>query len=187
MKSNFALVKTCWLHKRVAAFNAGSLSQLPSTTRRHLESCPACRRAAESSERIGRALASSARSETVAPGRPLHARVVANLARPSAPEPAPRLFAGWGMAVGACASLALAAWLGYGSRLSPWGEAKSRVGSDSAAVPVALAYFAPGEKWLEAAKRLDDPLEKEMESLLADTKSAFKTLAHNFVPEDFSR
>ena len=155
---------------------------------RHLASCPACRSAGETTTRLVRSLEGGA-GRLRQPAPPfLAARIVAAVR-----APAPSTYRAWGLAwtrvawtVGVIVLGLLVGVVSWPRKSSTPGSAISvaQVDPNGPGLAANLASRLPDSASLLAfGARLDEPLEQEWQRMLADARTAARSLAAAFVPE----
>lgn len=178
----------CSYYQWIITNRLDAAQRLPRSAERHLRGCAACREFRALQIEIGRRLSAGAESQRRNPPPFLHARIMAAVKRPSettAPARKPRLAMAFGAAlvvltVGLFSVPAFRTRPVFTKRSVP--PAPSNVqpsttpsgGNDSS--PTFQAVF----QW---SKSLDQPLEKEMQSVVTDAKTVIQLLSQNFLPE----
>ena len=177
----------CQLFRTVAAFRGEPAAPWPTWMRRHASACAACRDEAEALTRLERSLRRTAAAGRREPAPNLALRVSraaihARVAAASPPGRAPVLGLRWLLAGGVAVLLAA-----LGGRLwflpSAPAAPPSLVLLDGTRVREALAATDPGNL-LAASQRLDDPLQRELDLLVADARQAARSLAVAFLPAE---
>jgi len=176
----------CWFHKRILSRSLDANVTPPAGTLLHLQHCATCSAFYETQTRIVRQLVASAESSRLQSSPWLERRIIAELRQePERAGMAARRFpSGWPIAV-AAACLLLGAFLWLQNRpVSDPPVAQSHPGSYASAADLALLLELPKEADLsELSRRLNWPLETEMQLVVTDAKSAMNYLADSFLPE----
>lgn len=175
----------CHLVRLVVELRYDSGTNPPAWLRRHLESCSACRgdlAALAAMEHTLRGTAGSARRE---PGPFLAARVTQAVQCAGTPPPARQgRFPRFALVLAGTFALGLAI---VGGRLawrpSPAVSAPTPWTLEGTRMREALAVTDPASL-LAASQRLDDPLQRELDLIVADARSAAQSLAVAFLPVD---
>ncbi len=173
----------CWYHRHIISHSVDGNVPLSNATRAHVRNCRACREHHEAESEIARQLSAAAGAGDRQPSPFLQARIMSAIAGEHSHAKRPRL--AWALPaalLAACVLVAVILWMG--TRHAPGGVDH----------PVAVAERAPAETSLtvewpkdlnlgEWTVKLDEPLQKEMNLVVNDTKTAMDSLARNFIPD----
>lgn len=178
----------CWIYRHFLSRHLDSGKALPRGLQLHLESCPCCRQEYESQLRVIRQLTADTQGWRQAPSPFLHSRIMGSIAEPvSEPDrPAKSFRFARAYALAGCGvALLLALVLVQRTYLfSPEPESASTAPS----LLPRLAQLAPqlnqagSQKVVEWTDALERPLEREIQLVLGDARSAARLLADNFLP-----
>lgn len=176
----------CWFHKRILSRSLDANATPPTRTLQHLRHCATCSAFCEIQTRIVRELVAGAESHRLQSSPWLERRIIAELRQePDEASMTTRRFpSGWPItATGAC--LLLGAFLLLQHRPVPvQPEAQSHPGSDRSAADLASLLELPkGADLSELSRKLNWPLETEMQLVVTDAKTAMIYLADSFLPE----
>jgi len=173
----------CWLYRKFITDDTDANHALPNSVQRHFQTCPACRKFLDSERELTQRLVAGAESHQKAPSPFLHARIMASLDRDPQAAPAARQFLPpvWATA------LVIAALGLFGIFLMRDAPQPAGPSSHSVASSLPSENHVPmvtGQNLLNWTTKLDQPLESEMQSVVADAKAAIQLLAQNFLPEN---
>jgi hypothetical protein len=177
----------CFIYRRKLSAIVDADVELGTGLRRHVEGCQPCQRFYEQELSIARCLARSAAKERVAPSPFLQARVMTAVDRGGGvAHPWP-----WVSRVAWAAGLAAACVALF---LMVHGSLAPRPVVAPADVRGVLKEFTELEKRMPDQQKIeqwsgtvDQPLDKEMRSLLHDARNVAQTLVVNFLPQDMAR
>ena len=177
----------CFNYRRKMSACVDAELELEAGLRRHIESCKPCRLFYEQELSIARGLARSSTKERVAPSPFLQARIMAAVDREgTAAHPWPwvsRLAWAAGLAP-ACGALF---YVVHGS-FAPRPVAARPDLRGALKELTSLKKQMPDQQKLEQwSGTVDEPLDKEMRSLLHDARNVAQTLVVNFLPQDVAR
>ena len=176
----------CWFHKRILSRSLDVNVTPPTGTLQHLRHCATCSAFYEAQSRIVRELVAGARSCRLQSSPWLERRIIAQLwHEPKGAGMAARRFpSGWPIAATA-ACLLLGAFLWLQNRPVPdQPVAQSHPGSNASAADLASLFELPkGADLDELSRKLNWPLETEMQLVVIDAKTAMSYLADSFLPE----
>ena len=176
----------CWFHKRILSRSLDANATPPTGTLQHLRHCATCSAFYEAQSRIVRELVAGAESCRLQSSPWLERRIIAELWKEPdwAGRAARRFPSGWPIAATA-ACLLLGAFLWLHNRPVPdQPVAQSHPGSDASAADLALLFELPnGADLSELSRKLNWPLETEMQLVVTDAKTAMNYLADSFLPE----
>jgi len=176
----------CWFHKRILSRSLDANATPPTGTLQHLRHCATCSAFYEAQSRIVRELVAGAESSRLQSSPWLERRIIAELRQKpeGAGMAALRFPSGWPIAATA-ACLLLGAFLWLHNRPVPdQPVAQSHPGSDASAADLALLFELPnGADLSELSRKLNWPLETEMQLVVTDAKTAMNYLADSFLPE----
>ena len=173
---------TCWLVRRIISQKVDANSDLPHLARQHLGHCPRCSRVYELDMGISRQLSGTAAGNRRAAPPFLHASIMSSLDRHRAAAGNQRAGAslGWsGFSLAAGVVIACAAfWLRESHSGRPVRELSTINRPAVPALPLAVNWpdQAQVRQWIG---RIDGPLEKEMDLVVSDAKTAFNSLANS--------
>ena len=177
---------TCWFHKRILSRSLDANATPPTGTLQHLRHCATCSAFCETQTRIVRELVAGAESCRLQSSPWLERQIIAELWKEPdwAGRAARRFPSGWPIAATA-ACLLLGAFLWLHNRPVPdQPVAQSHPGSDASAADLALLFELPnGADLSELSRKLNWPLETEMQLVVTDAKIAMNYLADSFLPE----
>ncbi len=178
----------CWVYRHFLSRHCDSGKALSARLRLHLENCPGCREEYESQMSVIQQLTAGTQSWRRTPSPFLHSRIMASLAeqvseldRPARSFPFARAYALAGCGVALLLALVV---IQRTHLFSPEQESAS---SAPSLLP-RLAQLAPqlnqagGQKVVEWTDALERPLEREIQLVLGDARSAARLLADNFLP-----
>jgi hypothetical protein len=174
----------CWFHKRILSRNLDANAPPPTGTLRHLRHCATCSAFYETQTRIVRELVAGAESCRLQSSPWLERRIIAELRQePEVAGKAARRFpSGWPIAATA-ACLLMFLWL-QNRPVPDQRVAQSHRESDASAADLALLFELPKRADLsELSRKLNWPLETEMQLVVTDAKTAVNYLADSFLPE----
>jgi len=178
---------TCWRHRKIILGSADANTALPDPTREHLRNCSDCRRVYESQTEIAWQLRETAGSINREPSPFLHARIMSSIARSeiNPGRDGTRIRFGWSFGlVAACLLLAGALWFRNQPMPDRLSGFQRPLASASAAPELYVALELPnGTQMRQWTVKLDEPLQKEMNLVVDNTKTAANALAENFMPE----
>jgi anti-sigma factor RsiW len=172
---------------RAAPARAAAVS-LPGWCRRHLTACPHCRSALAAETALDRQLRASLTLTRHPPPAGMNARILAACRETRLRPGGGHRLAGWlkpALAVAGLGLLAAGVW--WGQRPGP------RPASPPVAAPPSRLLVAEALNVLDleplrrAAERMNDPLQRELERVLADFRAATQSLAAAFLPETTRR
>jgi hypothetical protein len=176
----------CWFHKRILSRSLDANATPPTRTLQHLRHCATCSAFYVAQSRIVRELVDGAESCRLQSSPWLERRIIAELQqKPEGAGMAARRFpSGWPIAATA-ACLLLGAFLWLQNRPVPdQPVAQSHGRPDASATELASLFELPKEADLsELSRKLNWPLETEMEFVVTDAKTAMNYLADSFLPE----
>ena len=176
----------CWFHKRILSRSLDANATPPTGTLRHLRHCATCSAFYETQTRIVRELVAGAESCRLPSSPWLERRIIAELRQePEGAGMAARRFpSGWPIAAtAACLLLGAFLWLQQGPVPHP-PVAQSRPGADASAAELASLFELPKRADLsELSRKLNWPLETEMQLVVTDAKTAMNYLADSVLPE----
>jgi len=177
---------TCWFHKRILSRSLDANATPPTGTLQHLRHCATCSAFCETQTRIVRELVAGAESCRLQSSPWLERQIIAELWKEPdwAGRAARRFPSGWPIAATA-ACLLLGAFLWLQNRPLPdQPVAQSHPGSDASAADLASLFELPkGADLSELSRKLNWPLETEMQLVVTDAKIAMNYLADSFLPE----
>ena len=179
----------CWIFKRAAnrVLDAGTSLETPAQG--HLGECGACRVWYAEQVSLVQSLNATQRFEQE-PKPFLHARVMSRLRAKERPVPSRGFQAAWGLAAAVgCAALLLAfnVWRSRSSLPDPVARTSEHGNARVALVEPSAAAIPSVTSLMELSRTLDQPLEKEMKSVVHDAQRAMNLLAYNFLPSDMGR
>jgi hypothetical protein len=167
----------CWLNERLGPRYAGPFAAVFHT---HTRSCAFCRKSESASAKLESLLQRQSKTASIEPSPFLSARIVKNLQNATS-EKVTRLGIGRLMvrlALPAAASMLIAlVLLNTGSTKHPSPTQSARYEQPLPQAKPLLPAFP------EISIKVADPLTTEMESLIADSRIAARSLAANFLPE----
>jgi predicted anti-sigma-YlaC factor YlaD len=180
----------CWLYRSIISRHVDDNKELPPKLQLHLHDCPACRQHFEAQTQVARRLAASAASLRKSPSPYLRSRILSSLDEPEREVSlvAKAIRPAWsGMLVGCGLVLILALIIVGGTHLlSP----EPQVAMSQPSLFPSLAKLGPklkmanSERVAEWTGVLEQPLEKEIQLMLGDAKSAAHLLADSFLPSN---
>jgi hypothetical protein len=173
----------CWYHRQIISHSVDARVSLPDATRAHVRNCRACRVHHETESEIARQLSAAAGAGDREPSPFLHARIMSSIAGERSGAERPRLVRALPVALtAACVLIAVRLWIDH-SR-PPGGVDGAVTVAERAPTETSLTVKWPDELDLgELTVKLDEPLQKEMQLVVNDTKTAMDSLARNFVPD----
>lgn len=167
----------CWVTRNWVSFFLPERPRQPAWVQRHLQRCPACRNYLRTQLDLSKALRSQAADRRQAAPAFLKARVMASLPSRPIPAAAPRLFFSHPVHLTAATALFCA----MSAAILLWRH--------QAAPPAPADLGAMARTWLErstnpiaALGTIELPLEKEMNYVLSDAKSALLAVADGVLP-----
>ena len=176
----------CWFHKRILSRSLDANATPPTGTLQHLRHCATCSAFYEAQSRIVRELVAGAESCRLQSSPWLERQIIAELWKePDWAGRAARPFpSGWPIAAtAACLLLGVFLWL-HNRPVPDQPVAQSHPGSDASAADLALLFELPnGADLSELSRKLNWPLETEMQLVVTDAKTAMDHLADSFLPE----
>ena len=176
----------CWIHKRILSRGLDANARPPTGTLQHLRHCATCSAFYEAQSRIVRELVAGAGSCRLQSSPRLERRIIAELRREAegAGTAARRFPSGWPIAAAAaCLLLGVFLWLQH-RPVPDQPVAQSHPGSDLSAADLASLFDLPkGADLDELSRKLNWPLETEMQLVVIDAKTAMNYLANSFLPE----
>lgn len=182
-------MNTCWWHRLRLLLAFDARSPLPPRLARHLQHCDACRARWETDLRLANALKQPTFPRQD-PAPAARARRIRH-ALAMAPLPETRRAPSWslmmrppapGLAMALLAALAL--WRFWPGPPPDPSTAGQFAGLRSPEVLAAVDALWPGSDALvQLSRRLDQPLEAELEAVVNDARSAVQVLASNFLPQ----
>jgi len=180
----------CWFHKRILSRSLDANAAPPTGTLQHLQHCATCSAFYEAQSRIVRELVAGAESRRLRSSPWLERRIIAELRQESeeAGMAARRFPSGWPIAATA-ACLLLGGFLWLQNRPLPNQPLpQSHPGSDASAADLASLFELPkGADLDELGRKLNWPLETELQLVVTDAKTAMNYLADSFLPEPLRR
>jgi len=175
---------TCYYYRGIIKRSLDADKTLPHRASNHIQKCPGCRKVHESETRVIREL--RAASNTLEQSPFLHARIMSSIARCGPVAKSKPAWSSSIWAVGlATACLLLLAVLWAHQRPMPSHEVVAHP-SQPAPLPMELSLsvkLPDGNQLRQWTEKLDEPLETEMKLVVGDAKTAFNSLAENFLPE----
>lgn len=174
----------CWFHKRILSRSLDANVTPPSGTLQHLRHCATCSAFYETQTRIVRELEAESCRLQSSPW--LERRIIAEVRQvPEGAGMAARRFPSRRPIAAAAACLLLGAFLWLQHRPMPDPPmAQSHPGSDAATADLASLFELPkGADLDELSRKLNWPLETEIQLVVTDAKSAMNYLADSFLPE----
>jgi len=176
----------CWFHKRILSRSLDANATPPTGTLQHLRHCATCSAFYEVQSRIVCELVDGAESCRLKSSPWLERRIIAELRqKPEGAGMTPRRFpSGWHIAAtAACLLLGAFVWL-QNRPVPDQPVAQSHPGSDASATELASLFELPKRANLsELSRKLNWPLETEMQLVVTDAKTAMNYLADSFLPE----
>lgn len=177
----------CFNYRRKLSACVDAELELETGLRRHIEGCKPCQQFYEQELSIARGLARSASKERVAPSPFLQARIMASVDRgDAATHPWP-----WVIRLGWTAGLATACVALF---FAVHGSFAPRPVASHPDVRGVLQELTKLEKQIPDQQKLgqwsgtvDQPLDKEMRSLLHDARNVAQSLVVSFLPQDMAR
>jgi hypothetical protein len=176
----------CWFYRKFIADCTDANRALPDSAQRHLQTCPACRKFFDSERELTQRLVAGAKSHLKSPSPFLHAKIMAALDRhPQSAAPSRQFLAPvWATAL-VIAALGLFSIYVMRDAQQPSGRSSHSANSPVPRVPPENPVpMVTGQNLLNWTTKLDQPLESEMQSVVADAKAAIQLLAQNFLPEN---
>jgi hypothetical protein len=176
----------CWFHKRILSRSLDANATPPAGTLRHLRHCATCSAFCETQTRIVSELVAGAASCRLQSSPWLERRVIAELRQePEGTGMAARRFPSRWPIAAAAVCLLLGAFLWLKNRPVPdQPVAQSHPGADASAAELASLLELPkGTDLSELSRKLNWPLETEMQLVVTDAKTAMNYLADSFLPE----
>jgi anti-sigma factor RsiW len=152
---------------------------------RHLATCPACKSLAVKEDRLIQRLRREAGKDRDPIPPFLHGKIVAALDREEKAAPVRQRRPLWASALAPMALLFMAAliWM----RPQPMQNAHNRTPAEDAAVQQAIlasAKYANGQLLLKLGENVENPLRREIASVVLDAKTAVNGIANRFLPEN---
>jgi len=174
----------CWFHKRILSRSLDAKATPPTGTLRHLRHCATCSAFYETQTRIVRELEAGAESCRSQSSPWLERRIIAKLRQePEGAGMAARRFPWLIAATAACLLLGVFLWLQHRPVPDP-PMAHVHPGSDASAADLASLFELPERAALsELSRKLNWPLETEMQLVVTDARTAMNYLADSFLPE----
>ncbi len=176
----------CRLVQFALGWRPESATTPPRWCRRHLDRCEFCRAAVASEHALHQQLCAAGAGPQPAAPPGLAETVLAALrsgANPASAPPPPPEWAWFKPAVAAVALLGIltGAWWQFRPQGKPAGPYTNPVELVRSALPADWLLSNP-EVWLERSARWQDPLQRELDRLLADTRAAARSLADTLAP-----
>jgi hypothetical protein len=177
----------CFINRRKLSASVDADHELDPGLHRHVESCKPCQQFYEQELSLARALARSATKERVAPSPFLQARIMTAVDRGGAAAHSwpwvTRLAWTAGLAT-ACVAL----FFVVHGPFTPHPVAARPDLRGALKELTTLEKRMPDQRKLEQwSGTVDQPLDKEMRSLLHDARNVAQTLVVNFLPQDMAR
>lgn len=178
----------CHYYRRIIRSSLDGNRALPEQAQSHIQECPGCRKVYELEMRVVRELLDTAGTQQPSRSPFLHARIMSAIA--SSDRPADRKQS-WGAsirAVGlatACLLLLGVVWMRQRTEPTQPQPEVARI-YRPAPFPIDLTLdvkLPDGNQVRQWTGKLDEPLETEMKLVVSDAKTAFNSLAQNFLPE----
>jgi len=161
--------------------------KLSARLEQHLVRCERCQDHYERQMAVVRTLSAKAPQRTAEPSAFLRARILNEIKSTPPPETAPR-FMRWAWAGGVAAAIALAG-IFFQLRTPPPANqiahhtpAPPPSQASASALLAATSRFTDGSQLLQVATNIDQPLQKEMNLVLADARTVLRSLQTEFVP-----
>lgn len=166
---------TCHLHKLRVLLLGG--------TNAHAETCSACQQESAEMSKIERDLRNEKLSHSPAPG--FYLRLESKLDRSADATPGASRNVLWPRLVFAMATLALSAVL----FLQVDGKSPTQLSQINSPPSEPVMEIPPlpqlsSEQLAQISVKLDQPLQKELQSVISDTRQAIQFVAANFMPDD---
>ena len=178
------LMLTCWYYRRIISGCLDSNYELPARLGKHLRQCSSCRGFHDASVGLGEQLLADADAERQVPSPFLEGRIVASLGE-DRPQTVRTVFRPAWSAAAAVLALVLSGVLFL--RHEPGlensagsGAAAPRKLADGAGLLVAAVRLPVPDELREWTKKLNQPLETELQSVIQDARTALDLLAYNF-------
>jgi hypothetical protein len=183
-------MKICYLYQKCLSWYMAMDMNLPARVARHLETCPECHRLCQLQAQLTRRLTEGALDHRSTPSPFLHSRIMASLEiseRRDQTVPTSHWLPKYGFQLGAVAAAITVIFV----VISQIGQ-QTNTATDSSSDPATFADAGPLLKsWAAKIEQadgqklfsLEQPLDKELQGLTQDAKSALTYLAHNFLPE----
>ncbi len=177
----------CFRKRKVISSVIDASERLPDDLKAHLEGCPSCRRYYEQQREVAELLQRPVDEKIEFPAG-LNASIMRAIRQESQPQQTRsgriRNLSPW-LAPVALASFALVAALILLLRNpTPDRPFIAAGASDSPELAVASSDPAPSDYLRSWSAAIDQPLDHELESVVADARTAVRFLAINFLPED---
>ena len=175
----------CWFYQYRISFGLDSHSRWPRGVSRHLAECPGCRSFAEAQRALARQLARNAPVAETSAGAWRASRIIAAVQRDCA-QPPPKnrgLNPGWAIATLAVL-VALATW--YRASVPSRRHLASPLAGPASVLSGTLGTnlsLASPQRLLALSGKADEPLETELQNMIADATAAARTLARDFLPD----
>jgi len=180
------MIMFCWFFKKAIDYRLDERRPLPDLIVRHLRRCAPCRCRYETESRIAKQLAADAGG--LRQGAPpfLHARIMARLNRHPAPGSERTRTILSAPAVAAVAVAAVLAGFIWTQHVASQNRLITQQSVERTAAELSALVQAPDEVKLEQwSRKLDQPLETELQLVVSDARTAISYLADNFLPEKF--
>lgn len=176
----------CWFHKRILSRSLDANAAPPRGTLRHLRHCSSCSAFWETQARIVRDLVTGAEYRRLQSSPGLEHRIIKELRRePERISMAARRFPSGRPVAAAAACLLLGAFLWLQNRPVPNPPVtRNHPGSETSAADLESLFELPkGSQLSELSRKLNWPLDTEMQRVVTDAKFAMTYLADNVLPE----
>ena len=183
------LMLTCWYYRRIISECLDSNQDLPVRLGKHLRQCSSCRGFHDAAVGLCEQLLADADRERQVPSPFLQSRIVASLGEGD-PQPVRTVFRPAWSAAAAVVAIVLSSVLFLRHDPAP------KIPAGSGAVAARQAADGNGAGLLagtmrlpvqdgirEWTKKLNQPLETELQSVIQDARTALDLLAYNFLPD----
>lgn len=177
-------MKFCWFYQKAIRWVGDHPDPMPSWLQAHARTCSACRSLRQADRQLVEALRAQAHAQVQrpAPSHFMHARIIARLEGSS-----PAAVVPWVSWVRAALVPALGVGL-LGAYLAWYSD--SRVVTESSSVDLTADTEAPSfqpdpVQLLTWTEKLHDPLESELHLVLADARTAVRSIGETFLPSEF--
>ena len=175
-------MKTCGLHRFFLSWRSDGRNDWPKFTEKHLKECADCRNWWQEQRGLEARLSERPRDLEVSPG---FTRGVMWQIESAVPELKPTSSLGWRLAAAAGLGMVCVMLFREPGRDVTQATIERNNAPEFAEVQMLVKKNAEVLKLLP--ERVDDPLEKELQFVISDTKNAFAFVADSVLPEDFRR
>lgn len=177
----------CWIFRKVIAHLVIVDQAWPERIQRHLQVCPVCRQFHTIQAALTRELAAEARTQRQSPSPFLHAKIMASLDRvgPNREPDRSMIAPFWSGALVSLGIIVIGALFIFNLSQSRQPSNPVSTAVDQIQAALAPVPIANGPALLQWSKQLEQPLESEMQGMMGDAQSTLRSLADNFLPQQW--